>query len=272
MTFLRVMTLNNFNTLPETEIEYFSDLWANRSAFNVKTLKRYAPDLIGFQEFEPVHWATYQQELSGYDHVIENENGEGTAILWKADRFERLDHGFIQLPASDLPLLTDLEDDNLMNTTWVKLRCRKSGLEFVYLNTHLNDASAGARLVGNQRNLQQLAALDPNHTLPVIMGGDFNCNPWSPVYRSLLDANFVDTYRAAGHADSVEASTFHGFHGANYFALEWGNQVYWRVDWIMVRAGQQPLQTTSCTIVRDAEPPVYVSDHYPVVAEMVMGE
>ena len=63
MTFLRVMTLNNFNTLPETEIEYFSDLWANRSTFNVKILKRYAPDLLGFQEFEPVHWATYQQEM-----------------------------------------------------------------------------------------------------------------------------------------------------------------------------------------------------------------
>ena len=81
----------------------------------------------------------------------------------------------------------------------------------------------------------------------------------------------MDTYRAAGHADSVESSTFHGFHGANYFALEWGGEVYWRVDLIMVRSGQLPIQTTSCTIVRDAEPPVYVSDHYPVVAEVLIG-
>ena len=53
-----------------------------------------------------------------------------------------------------------------------------------------------------------------------IMGGDFNCNPWSPVYRTLLGAGFVDAYRAAGHADSVKSSTFHGFQGVNYFALE----------------------------------------------------
>lgn len=271
MTILRVMTLNNFNTIPEADIEYVSDVWANRAAFNVKTLKRYDSDLIGFQEFEPEHWATYQQELVGYDAVIANESGEGTAILWKAERFDLLDHGFIWLPASELPHLTNLEDDMLMSTTWVKLHCRESDVVFVYLTTHLNDVSEGARQAGNERNLQQLTTINGNGALPVIMVGDFNSNPWSPVYRTLLNAGFVDTYRAAGHADSVESSTFHGFHGANYFALEWGGQVYWRVDWIMVRAGQQPIQTTSCTIVRDAEPPVFVSDHYPVVTELLIG-
>ena len=70
MTFLRVMTLNNLDFVPDGEIEFFSDVWADRAAFNVKTLKRYDADVIGFQEFEPVHWATYQQELGGYEHVI----------------------------------------------------------------------------------------------------------------------------------------------------------------------------------------------------------
>lgn len=266
------MTLNNFNTIPEADMENVSDVWANRAAFNVKTLKRYQPDLIGFQEFEPVHWATYRQELTGYGHAIANESGEGTAILWNAARFTLLDQGFIWLPASDLPHLTDLEDDILMSTTWVKLRCLEDGIEFIYLNTHLNDASEGARQAGNERNLQQLAALEANGTLPVIMAGDFNCNPWSPVYRTLLKAGFVDAYRAAGHADSVESSTFHGFQGVNYFALEWGGQVFWRVDWVMARSGRQEVQVTSCTIVRDAEPPIYVSDHYPVVAELLISE
>lgn len=272
MTFIRVMTLNNFNTIPEADIEYFSDIWANRAAFNVKTIRRYNPDVIGLQEFEPIHWDTYQQDLGDYTGVIANPSGESTAILWKAARFDLLAHGFLALPATDLPHLIDLEDYNLMSTTWVKLRCRESAAEFVSMSTHLNDASEGARLVGNERNLQQLMALDPNRTLPMIMVGDFNCNPWSPVYRTLLAAGFVDTYRAAGLADSVDSSTFHGFHGSNYFALEWGGSVFWRVDWIMARAGQQPLQTLSCTIVRDAEPPIFVSDHYPVVTELLIGE
>ena len=119
MTFIRVMTLNNFNTIPEADVEHFSDVWANRAAFNVKTLKRYNPDVIGFQEFESEHWTTYQQELTGYDQVLPIEYGEGTAIFWKAERFDLLDRGFIGLPASDLPHLTDLEDDMLLSTTWV---------------------------------------------------------------------------------------------------------------------------------------------------------
>ncbi len=271
MTFLRVMTLNNFNAVPEDEIEFYSDVWANRAAFNVKTLKRYDPDVIGLQEFEPVHWAAYQQELGGYQHAIANEQDPGTAILWKSQRFDLLAHGFLSLPRSDLPHLADLEDEILLETTWVKLRCRQSGSEFIYLNTHLNDVSEEARQVGTQRNLQQLAELDAAGDLPVIMAGDFNCNPWSPIYRTLLGAGFVDSYRAAGHADSVESSTFHGFQGRDYFGLEWGGAVFWRVDWIMLRSGRQPVQTTSCTIVRDAEPPVYVSDHYPVVTELLIG-
>ena len=34
MTFLRVMTLNNLYCVPEDEIEFFSDVWANRAAFS----------------------------------------------------------------------------------------------------------------------------------------------------------------------------------------------------------------------------------------------
>jgi endonuclease/exonuclease/phosphatase family metal-dependent hydrolase len=272
MTFLRVMTLNNSNSVPEDEIEFLSDVWANRAAFNVKTIKRYDPDIIGFQEFEPLHLTTYQQELGGYQHAIANEHSSGTAILWKPQRFDLLAHGFLWLPRSDLPHLAHLEDEILMEATWVKLCCRQSEIEFVCLTTHLNDLSEEARQVGTQRNLQQLAKLDAAGNLPVIMCGDFNCNPWSPVYRTLLGAGFVDSYRAAGHGDSVDSSTFHGFHGSKYFGMEWGGAVFWRVDWIMLRSGEQPIQTTSCTIVRDAEPPVYVSDHYPVVTELLIGE
>jgi endonuclease/exonuclease/phosphatase family metal-dependent hydrolase len=276
MTFLRVMTLNNFNSVPEDEIECFSDVWANRAAFNVKTLKRYDPDILGLQEFEPVHGATYQQEMEGYGHAIANHQGPGTAILWKEQRFELLHHGFLTLPRGDVPHLADLEDEILLETTWVKLRCRQSGVELIYLNTHLNDASEEARRLGMARNLQQLAELDPAGGLPVIMAGDFNCNPWSPVYRTLLAEGFVDSYRAAGHGDSAESSTFHGFQGRSYFGLEWGGAVFWRVDGIRPRPGKQPttqpVQTLSSTIVRDAEPPVYVSDHYPVVTELLIGE
>ena len=100
--------------------------------------------------------------------------------------------------------------------------------------------------------------------------GDFNCNPWSSPYQTFLGQEFTDMYRAAGHGDSADSSTFHGFHGERYFALEWGDQIFWRVDWLLCRDGVRRVQPTSCTIVRDAEPPVFASDHYPVVAEFLL--
>jgi endonuclease/exonuclease/phosphatase family metal-dependent hydrolase len=226
--------------------------------------------LIGFQEFEPVHRATYNQSLPAYEQSISNETGEGTAIFWKRERFELVDAGHLWLPRTALPTLRESEDNMLMSTTWVKLREKQSGALWLHLNTHLNDESETARQAGTALNLWQIDALDPQRALPVVMTGDFNCNPWSPIYRRLLNEGFVDCYRAAGHADSEQSSTFHGFHGTNYFSLEWGDQLFWRVDWVMARGGMQPLQTTSCTIVRDAEPPIYASDHYPVVAELLL--
>lgn len=271
MAHIRVMTLNNFNTIPEEDIEFPSDRWEVRADYNVKILKRYRPDLIAFQEFEPEHGATYRQALTDYEQVLANESGEGTAILWKRARFDLLEQGVRWLPRAEVAHLPDLEDEQLMCTTWAKFCCRRSEQRFILLNTHLNDVSEGARQIGTEINLQIVHEHDEGGTLPVLMMGDFNCNPWSPVYRRLLDAGFVDTYRAAGHGDSVESSTFHGFHGRDYFALEWGGEVFWRVDWIMLRPGSRSWQTTSCTIVRDAEPPIYVSDHYPVVAEVWIG-
>ena len=106
--------------------------------------------------------------------------------------------------------------------------------------------------------------------LPALVTGDFNCNPWDPAYRIFMSNGFTDTYRAAGNADTEASSTFHGFRGKDYFGLQWGGSIFWRVDWILTRDGSPRVQTTACTIVRDAEPPLYPSDHYPVVAEVML--
>jgi endonuclease/exonuclease/phosphatase family metal-dependent hydrolase len=113
--------------------------------------------------------------------------------------------------------------------------------------------------------LETLAQVQAGSTSAVIVTGDFNCNPGSPAYELFMQRGFVDTYRAAGHGDSSESSTFHGFKGRDFSALEWAGELFWRVDWILARGD---VGTTSCTIVRDAKPPRNASDHYPVVAEL----
>ncbi|MBZ0287813.1 MAG: hypothetical protein K8I30_09380 [Anaerolineae bacterium] len=57
--------------------------------------------------------------------------------------------------------------------------------------------------------------------------------------------------------------TFHGFKGAQFEAD------YLRIDWILTLGA---LQARSCVIARDEQPPLYPSDHYPIVAELAFAD
>jgi len=260
-----------FNILEANPSYYSQDhpssVWSNRAAYNVSVIRRCQPHLIGFQEFEQPHWDTYREALSDFDSFVTDSQGGllATAIFWKSDRFAKLSAGMSWLsPTPHLPNPAWGATDPL-TAAWVHLRSRATGRELLHLNTHLDAQSEPSRLLGAQLILDSLAAFQASAAAPVIVTGDFNCNPGWPAYELFMQQGFVDTYRAAGHGDSVESSTFHGLKGRDYSALEWGDELFWRVDWILVRGD---VRTTSCTIVRDAEPPLYASDHYPVVTEI----
>jgi endonuclease/exonuclease/phosphatase family metal-dependent hydrolase len=160
-----------------------------------------------------------------------------------------------------------------MGVTWVRLQERQTNSQFIHMNTHFEDGPHGelSRVEASKLIVARAAELAAD--LPVILTGDFNCNPWCTAYNHLLANGFIDTYRAAGNADTVETNTYHGFAGNQYFALEWGGEegdLFWRIDWILTRDGAQRVQTKSSTIIRDAEPPLYPSDHYPIVTEVTL--
>src|SRR5262245_21007724 len=74
--------------------------WENRAALNVATIKRHAPDLIGFQELQrKSHLVEYGRSLPGYDFFLGHQynNDEPSfcwpAVFWSRNRFERLDAG-----------------------------------------------------------------------------------------------------------------------------------------------------------------------------------
>jgi endonuclease/exonuclease/phosphatase family metal-dependent hydrolase len=135
----------------------------------------------------------------------------------------------------------------------VTLESVETGAPLLFLDTHYEDGPGGEQMrrEGTRILLNQIERIAPG--LPSIVVADFNCNPWSPAYRRFLGAGFVDAYRAAGHGDSAESSTFHGFRGREYFRAGVGRELFWRVDWMLLRDGARARwQPTSCTIARDA--------------------
>jgi endonuclease/exonuclease/phosphatase family metal-dependent hydrolase len=248
--------------------------WAVRAPLNLSVIRRYAPDLIGLQEVAQANLDTYCAQLADYALVVGNCYGdmppqEYTSILYKTARYELLDTGEFWFSETPDVESADWGVEYPMGATWVKLRCLLTDTLLFYLNTHFEDGAEGERSRVNAsqliiRGVAQLAA-----DMPAVLSGDFNCNPWSAPYRLFLDGGFTDTYRAAGNADTAESSTFHGYRGREYFALEYGDEMYWRVDWILAKDGwKHRAQTTASTIVRDALPPTYSSDHYPMLSEI----
>lgn len=76
-------------------------------------------------------------------------------------------------------------------------------------------------------------------------------------------------FLVGGGEDSEASHTFHGFEGGQYWAAR--HHMAGRIDWILTLDGEETLRTLSCMIAHDQEPPVYPSDHYPVVSDLLFS-
>ncbi len=280
MSILRVMSFNVAGSFDDDEGE---NAWhAGRSALNVRVIQRYAPHIIGFQEVQSGNFATYQAQLPQYEYVLGAEADVEpylyNAIAWDPHVCALVASGAFWLSKTPEQYSGDWDTTNVHVANWVKLQHHETGTVFVFLNTHLDHISEQARIEGTKLILQKLAQLGtPN--LPVIVSGDFNCNPWVPeygvpvettftdaCYHIFKDHGFVDTYVAGGNTDSLGSNTYHGYEGQQYSPVR--HHMAWRIDWILTLNGQQRIQTQSCTIIHDHAAPIYPSDHYPLLAEL----
>ncbi|NJL56387.1 endonuclease/exonuclease/phosphatase family protein [bacterium] len=267
---------------------YFEDHennWAQRYPLNLRVIHNHDPDLIGMQEVQAPTEETYHEHLKGYAVELgpltarENSTGHGyrNAIYWKDNRFTKLasGHFYFNEPPSEYGLQWGAVEGR--GVTWVRLMDLQTQRPLLHFNTHFPHDSEPARLAGARICLQQLASLRENDE-PVIFTGDFNSRaaeyppemaarldpevrarldqmpPAGSVYHILLEGGFKDAHIEAGHTD--EPNTAHGFQGD---AIP---QLAMRIDWVLT-IGWQVQQST---VITDAAPPLYPSDHYPVMA------
>ena len=251
------------------------NIWEHRTAMNVETIRRYGPDVIGFQECHNENLETYKKELPGYAHLPGPVYGTGqveeyAAIFFDPERFEELDSGGFWLSDTPEEYSTSWGNEVIRSANWAALRCRENGASFLHANTHLDHVSEVARIEGNRLILEQTQQTSADHgEPPIVVTGDFNCNPGARPYRVLLDDGFIDTFLAAGNEDDERAFTFHAFKGERFTPADTDKPVG-RIDWILVRDEAGTVKIRSHEILRDGDEEAgkYPSDHYPVLAEL----
>ncbi|MEL6310208.1 MAG: endonuclease/exonuclease/phosphatase family protein [Chloroflexota bacterium] len=259
---IRVMT---FNVRGSFHDDAAND-WDKRRDLNIATIQKYAPDVIGFQEAQQGNIDDYARMLAGYDKELgyisirTTQRYHQIPIYWKADRFEKINMGGFYLSETPDEWSIGWQSTLVRAVTWVVLCDLSSNSEFLVLNTHFpheRDADETRKHCADLI-VAQLEQIAPN--TPQIVMADFNTQPSSDAYQAFMQAGFVDTYTASGSTHSV--NTFHGFMGDDF---EWQSG---RIDWIFTKDGTQTFTAQSCEVITDAEPPIYPSDHYPVIADL----
>ena len=265
--------------------------WTARTDLNVATIRAADPDVMGLQEMGVGNLQVYQRDLPEYHTWLgltanpyrypvtpmrNFYNEWWPAIFWKVARFDLVAGGGFYISRTldaSLWYVSHVYDAHYMHPiTWVRLRDKASGQEFLSFNTHMHHL---ARTDGNRPFVQQMLTL-ASDTTPILLTGDFNNHPYQPdqgwhdtAHRAFLEGGFIDTYRAAGGMEKPEDYTYHAFYGKTIPEGKVSDP--WRMDWVLVHPGSAQLTVHQHTILRDEAPPLYPSDHYPVQAEIELG-
>lgn len=259
--------------------------WDVRAPLCIDIIRRYDPAIIGFQEVRPENRLTLE---AGFPHYLCEYGGlvlaEHNPIYWNSESFEKLAGGGFYLSLTPHQPSKSWDAVSVRGAVWVKLRSKQTKAELLCVNVHLDHRGAQARSESSRLIVEQIGRL--RQTLSVFVTGDFNSRAWAPanenaheypppvlpdylpeggiVHRIYTRQNYRDSYNEAGLNNRLAMNTYHDYAGNDF------PPVALRLDWILLLDGLQHIETLSHMIVHDADPPVYASDHYPVVAEVAL--
>jgi endonuclease/exonuclease/phosphatase family metal-dependent hydrolase len=143
--------------------------------------------------------------------------------------------------------------------TWARLVERATGLEFRFVNTHLDHVGQQAR--ENQARLIAEDASAYPADYPQVLTGDMNCDARNPAIAAFRAGGWRDTYGAV-HGTEDPGPTYHGFAGPRH------DDGTGKMDWVLVKGGFRAL---AAEVVRDSRDGRFPSDHYFVGATLAGG-
>ncbi len=256
---IRFMT---FNVRFDTELDAAAgNRWVDRRDSVVGTIKREDPDVVGFQEALKSQLATLTAALDGYRGIGKPRDVGATAeyvpLFFRAHRFELEEYGDFWLsPTPEVEYSRGWDTDVPRHCTWARLRDRNTGALFAVFNTHLDVRGSLARLEA-AKLIGARIAVAPH--LPSVVLGDFNASEDSEPLEVLRAAGLRDSFRDL-HPGAQDVQTVH--HYTDFVGTR-------KLDYIMC---DRRWRATAAEIVRTAAAGRLPSDHFPVVADLLVDQ
>lgn len=224
-----------------------------------QSIADYLPDSVGLQECEGTWYMTLEAHLKDrYDIVGVGRLtgikyiGEATAIMYRKDKYDLVDSGTFWLSETPDKVSVGWDAQHNRTCTWVILENKETHEQYAHINTHLDHKGELARTNGLALVLQKAESFD----MPVVVTGDFNFPKSDPLYDQLVAGNLSDTQDMA--EITMSGKTYHAYNGG-----EDGEPI----DFICVN--EKITKVREYRIVRDIYGDTYLSDHYPIFADMI---
>jgi endonuclease/exonuclease/phosphatase family metal-dependent hydrolase len=235
--------------------------WFYRRELVIRLIERYRPCILGTQEGKWAQLLYLQDHLRDYEiHApkrVLDDTCQYPTLYYRADRFEVPKGAEFWL--SKTPKVHRSKDwDSAFPRmlSYAALVVRDSG-ELLWAGvTHLDHMGQIARY----EQSRILTGWVRRHRGPVILMGDFNDRPGSPVHGALVgpETGLRDTWSILGRDEDDESLTHHGFNGIPQKA---------RIDWILVSGH---FSVKNAVIVKDHFQGRYPSDHFPYLADLTL--
>ena len=217
------------------------------------------PDVICFQEVLP-HMADWLKESLTEFYVVgcgrgEHLDGEQMSVAFRKAEYQLLEMRTFWLSETPAVPGSRYPDQSICPRTCTDavLMEQSSGQVFRVMDTHLDHEGKGARKQGLLQILRQMETEPFFSDAPVILAGDFNAKPDSEELAPLSETPGLTV------VTKDIGITWHGYGLTDRPA---------QIDYIVLRGG------ASCVSVRKwthEENGVFLSDHYPVCAEIRWG-
>jgi len=254
---LRVATYNlRYNTASDG-----ADAWPHRKELVKNLVQHYDFDVFGVQEGLRGQ-LTDVAELPAYAFVGRGrddgkEAGEHSAIFYKKARLQLLQTGDFWL--SETPDKPGKGWDAMCCNricTWARFKDLQSGQVFYFFSVHFDHEGVEARRQSGHLMVKKIKEITQG--APVVCVGDLNSTPDTEQVKTLQGA-LGDAYQLTQRPAYGPVGTFNGFKLDAPLAD--------RIDYIFVSRGST---VRNYTVLTDSMRGHYPSDHFPVVAEVVL--
>ena len=177
--------------------------WGQRYPMIADMVRYHNFDIFGTQEclIHQLHDMTEALPEYAYIGVGRDdgkEAGEHSAIFYRTDKFEVVEHGDFWL--SETPDEPSKGWDAVLPRicSWGHFRCKDTRFEFLFFNLHMDHIGKNARVQSAYLVQQKMKELGSEKQLPSILTGDFNVDQTHRSYDAFVSTGVLnDSYEVA---------------------------------------------------------------------------